>query len=811
MSVMNSLNENGVIYRDSWEHEDSRANFAANFPRASAANRNATRFLPRWLISFVFALGFLAVFVSTVNGSTRDFCAELMNFTSFECPPRMVCTRGLSDFDSHFSVFDESEWSGLGPEYFQLHYNRYPTIGSSQLLGILAQDEQSKELLFVGSTHPPTGARQFISFPHGYREVINSEGLVGESRTFFVGMDAVMVWVRFRNTGDVTRRIRPTIIGRLGDLPPPDTHLKPGGSKPGPNPLPPFPEGSLGPGTNVLFDKASSILLATRYMDLPRADSGRLMFAVRLPYGWKAGIRNLSGFQYTPIGQNGASNATNAYTPGSPASYELTGPDETLTPNRETDFAIVIAFGLLHHFGVNYVDQLVARAKSYETMRVSPSRAWAQARNRWNRFFSALPQPRFHLPNGDRLYWLSFYTLKRNLYAPDWNFHYKALFETKGWYDAVWQWSIAPFGQLALLQLNPSLAEDQTYFFTENALPTGMIPEHVFNTFVPTDTIHPQLLAYGAWLIFLHTHDLSFLARVYGPLARHVDWLYSGGMDTAGNIRDKDRDSIFEWGSEPWDDGLDNDVRSDPGLDKFEAVDLNAYVLLTEKCLIRMAEALRLESEAARWEARARQLSSGIIQRFYDPKSNMFWDCYYDTHRPFKVLAFYNFLPLLAGVPLPQGQRELMIREYLLNPKNFWGTLPFPSLAFSDPHYSPTNYMRGPVWPAPAVLLIMTLWKNGFHKEADLAAQRFLDAVGRANDIFENYNSRTGDPLYGKRVEMISWNAACVIDLCLQLYRIDDKLNSGFEAPSRSQRADDFLDVNGSSYEISVTGDNIRQ
>jgi len=48
--------------------------------------------------------------------------------------------------------------------------------------------------------------------------------------------------------------------------------------------------------------------------------------------------------------------------------------------------------------------------------------------------------------------------------------------------------------------------------------------------------------------------------------------------------------------------------------------------------------------------------------------------------------------------------------------------------------------------------------------------------VARSKTVFENYNSDTGEPLYGKRVEMISWNAACVVDLVLQLYRIDDRL-----------------------------------
>ena len=220
--------------------------------------------------------------------SNRDFCTELKNFTSFECPAGMVCTRGLSDFQSHFSIFDASDGSGLGPEHFQLHYNRYPTIGSSRLLNLLILDAKSGEVVFKGQGKPSAENRQLISYPNGYQEIIKSGGLLGESRTFFVGLDTAVVWFRYRNVGSASRTIRPVLVGQFGDLAPPVTHSKPGGSKPGPNPLPPFAPGKLGSGTNVWFDQSRSTLMATRYMDLPRADSGRLMFAMKLPGGWKA-------------------------------------------------------------------------------------------------------------------------------------------------------------------------------------------------------------------------------------------------------------------------------------------------------------------------------------------------------------------------------------------------------------------------------------------------------------------------------------------------------------------------------------------
>lgn len=732
----------------------------------------------RWelTVGTVVTIFFIAVATATAAISKRDYCAEFQNILSFECPSGLICTRGFTDLDSHFSIFDQSDWAGLGPENYQLHFNRYPLQGSPRLLSLLAFDVKSKELFFKGEVDPLKSQRQLFSYPNGSLEVVEDGDLHGVAQTHFVGLDTVLISFRYKNVGTTNRTIRSLLAGQLGDLQPPPTHSKPGGSKPGPNPLPPFPAGELGPGTNAWFDEEASTLMVHRYIDLPRADAGRIAIAVKAPLGWKARIGSEPG-EETIAAQGAFAPRRGLQAHGLPAFYNLVGVEQTLAPQQEVGFAVVVAFGLLHHFGVNYLDQLAARANGFELARQFPEKSWEESKERWNNYFSSLPVPRVVVRDGEQLYLMSYYTLKRNLYAPDWNFHSVALFETKGWYDAVWQWSVAPFGQLALMPLNPKLAQQQTYFFTENALPTGMIPEHVFNTFVPTDTIHPQLLSYGAWLIYQRTKDRGYLERIYDPLARHFDWLYEGGIDTAGNVRDKDRDGIFEWGAPPWDNGLDNDPRSDIGLENLEAVDLNAYVLLSMKCLVRMAEALGRADEAERWRKRVQALGEKIIEHFYDPESNMFWDCQYDTGKPFKVLGFHNFLPLLAGVPLEKDRVKLMIQSYLLNPKHFWGKLPFPSLAFSDVRYSPTNYMRGPVWPGPSFLLITILWKNGFHQEADLAAARFLESVARGKTVFENYNSETGEPLYGKRVEMISWNAACVVDLFLQLYRIEDGLN----------------------------------
>ena len=52
-----------------------------------------------------------------------------------------------------------------------------------------------------------------------------------------------------------------------------------------------------------------------------------------------------------------------------------------------------------------------------------------------------------------------------------------------------------------------------------------------------------------------------------------------------------------------------------------------------------------------------------------------------------------------------------MIREHLLNPREFWGDWILPSIARDDPAYNDQNYMRGRVW-APMNYLVYLGLRN---------------------------------------------------------------------------------------------------
>ncbi|MFA5261601.1 MAG: glycosyltransferase, partial [Candidatus Omnitrophota bacterium] len=221
------------------------------------------------------------------------------------------------------------------------------------------------------------------------------------------------------------------------------------------------------------------------------------------------------------------------------------------------------------------------------------------------------------------------------------------------------------------------------------------------------------------------------------------------------------------------------------------------------KTLALMARLLGRDEDARQWQASADTLGRKIWEAFYDKDSNLFFDVDKENHqRKQKILTPASFLPLWVGIPLnldetailkifgPEGvpaqyrdaQRDEgdmeplvkdMIRRYLINPDYFFGSYPFPAVAYSEPAYEPGFYWRGPVWLNLAYFMIDTLYKYGFIVEADEATQRVLRMVNAHPHIYEYYNSQTGSRGEGPKdvdipaAQDFSWSAALMVLMLL--------------------------------------------
>jgi hypothetical protein len=138
--------------------------------------------------------------------------------------------------------------------------------------------------------------------------------------------------------------------------------------------------------------------------------------------------------------------------------------------------------------------------------------------------------------------------------------------------------------------------------------------------------------------------------------------------------------------------------------------------------------------------------------------------------------------PIYAGIA-PAEVADAGCRSYLLSPEHFLTKLPFPVVDRAHPTFRAggflhepdafpgalvqQSYWRGRTWIHGDCWLLGALWQSGFQAEADLIADRILEAVGRSEGIYECYDSLTG---FGNGHPEFMWSAAAVLMVACRFY-----------------------------------------
>ena len=107
-----------------------------------------------------------------------------------------------------------------------------------------------------------------------------------------------------------------------------------------------------------------------------------------------------------------------------------------------------------------------------------------------------------------------------------------------------------------------------------------------------------------------------------------------------------------------------------------------------------------------------------------------------------------NFYPLLAKAATPD-QAARMVKEHLLNPAEFWGDWPLPSIARSDPAFRDQEYWRGRVWGPMNFLVYLGLLNYDQPEARRQLAERSIALFEKEwkqnGHVHENYNAITGE------------------------------------------------------------------
>ncbi len=273
---------------------------------------------------------------------------------------------------------------------------------------------------------------------------------------------------------------------------------------------------------------------------------------------------------------------------------------------------------------------------------------------------------------------------------------------------------------------------------------TGQCPEHSYDYHVPgRNVVGAPQAPVGTWALERYLacrpDDVAFARELLPTLeANHRYWTTMG---------DRDGDGLAEWtwAGQTADNSPLFDQHNPDGrigwLPPIASVQLNAFLYRDAIALARLHDAHGDPATAARHRAAAAARQEALFRHCYVPAERRFWDFDHATGRHTRVRTFYMFWPLWAGMDVPAETARELIEDVLLDPRQFFGPVPFPSVAYDEHTYDPEGYWRGKAWPHIAYWLVEMLRERGYAEAADEAVRRLLAVWLREPGFPENMRS----------------------------------------------------------------------
>jgi putative isomerase len=178
---------------------------------------------------------------------------------------------------------------------------------------------------------------------------------------------------------------------------------------------------------------------------------------------------------------------------------------------------------------------------------------------------------------------------------------------------------------------------------------------------------------------------------------------------------------------------------ADVGLLSLYVADSDALAEIAQ-VLGKSAEVQELRSRAERYRAALRTL--------WSDQAGIFLNKDLDTGQFSSHLSPTNLYPLLARAATP-AQADRLVKEHLLNPREFWGDWVIPSIARSDAAFHDQDYWRGRVWGPMNYLVYLGLLNYDQAAARRELAQRSLALFEKEwkqnGHVHENYNSISGE------------------------------------------------------------------
>jgi Trehalase len=210
----------------------------------------------------------------------------------------------------------------------------------------------------------------------------------------------------------------------------------------------------------------------------------------------------------------------------------------------------------------------------------------------------------------------------------------------------------------------------------------------------------------------------------------------------------------------------------------------------------RFAKILGKDQEAADW-ARQFQKHVQAIDTLWDEEKG-YWIVTYRHTLKDKVLTSSILYPIFTDVCRDPARIRRVIESHILNPAEFNGRYPIPTVAYNDPRYykqkpprsdQEGGLWRGNIWMPEAWIIVKGLYKYGYEAEATDIARRLIDMMSHqaqftqdtpqfASVPAEYYDSRNGQ---AQNIRRFSWTSAVAMDFLLGNYQNERMLGTNPE------------------------------
>ncbi len=313
-------------------------------------------------------------------------------------------------------------------------------------------------------------------------------------------------------------------------------------------------------------------------------------------------------------------------------------------------------------------------------------------------------------------------------------------------YTSAYLWDTAFISQV-WSKVDPEIGKNILEYVLHYQKEDGRVAHSVFDLYffaLPVGkNSQPPVLAWSAWRLQEREPDLKFIARIYPKLIHYHEWFRANRRHSTG---------LYFW-ADAYESGIDNSPRFSDASESvlvdtknLLSTDVTTYVVMTLEALEKMANALGLPLDAARFAAERQDLIFLTNKMLWDERDGLYYDWNLKNAEFIRVNTIASLLPLVAGIPNAAQAERLM--GHIRNPEEYNTPTPLPSVARNDPTFE-KDMWRGPVWVNTAYLTLLGMDRYGYHNETVSMSKNLVRGVYatwvNCGSFYEFYDTERDD------------------------------------------------------------------